>query len=88
MMRSFGMGAWIVSTLALAAGAADVSPTDVVFVRQAARRWVFDPGSGIPLWGLYPDRVVGGEVMHPVVRQEGEGTTFTFTLPLASHAMG
>ena len=72
------MTAAMVSAMACMAGAAEVSPTDLVFVRQAARRWIFDQGTGIPLAGIYPDRVVAPDVMHPVMRTAGEGSVACF----------
>jgi hypothetical protein len=46
---------------------ADVTPMDIRFTRQAARRMVFDASQEIPLWSLRPAEIVGLEVMHPAV---------------------
>lgn len=49
------------------AGAADVTPDQLEFRRQAVRRMIFDKSQDIPLSGLVPSRIVGLDVMHPAV---------------------
>jgi hypothetical protein len=49
------------------AAAGQVTPMEIDFTRQAARRMVFDASQEIPLWSLRPAEIVGLEVMHPAV---------------------
>jgi hypothetical protein len=46
---------------------AEVTPDVLQFRRQAARRMIFDATQEIPLAGLHPSKVVGLDLMHPVV---------------------
>jgi len=50
--------------------AQDISPNDIEFRRQAARRMIFDKSQDIALSGLYPSKVVGLDVMHPAVGEQ------------------
>lgn len=45
----------------------DVTPQSLVFRRQATRRMIFDREERIPLASLQPEKVVGLDLMHPVV---------------------
>ena len=47
--------------------AGDISPAEIQFTRQAARRLVFDRTQEIALWSLRPDDIVGLDIMHPAV---------------------
>lgn len=49
------------------AARAEVTPDRLEFRRQATRRMVFDASQEIPLAGLDPAKVVGLDLMHPVV---------------------
>ena len=46
---------------------ADVTPELLEFRRQATRRMVFDANQEIPLAGFNPSKVVGLDLMHPLV---------------------
>lgn len=46
---------------------AEVTPDLLEFRRQATQRMVFDPSEDIPLAGLNPSKVVGLDLMHPLV---------------------
>jgi hypothetical protein len=50
-----------------AAVGAEVTPDRLEFRRQATRRMVFDASQEIPLAGLNPAKVVGLDLMHPIV---------------------
>jgi hypothetical protein len=50
--------------------AADVTPDQLEFRRQAVRRMIFDRSQDIPLSGLWPAKVVGWNVMHPPVGEQ------------------
>ena len=47
--------------------AAEVTPDQLEFRRQAVRRMIFDPSQDIPLSGLWPSKIVGLDTMHPPV---------------------
>ena len=47
-----------------------IQPTDLEFRRQAVRRMIFDQSQNIPLSGLIPAKIIGMDVMHPVVGQQ------------------
>ena len=47
--------------------AAEISPDQLEFRRQAVRRMIFDRSQNIPLAGLNPAKVIGLDVMHPPV---------------------
>jgi hypothetical protein len=47
--------------------AAEVTPDQLEFRRQAARRMIFDASEEIPLAGFNPSKVVGLDLMHPIV---------------------
>ena len=49
----------------------ELTPMDIAFTRQAARRLVFDAAQEIPLWSLRPSELVGLEVMHPIMPLDG-----------------
>ncbi|TVS15041.1 MAG: hypothetical protein EA424_17290 [Planctomycetaceae bacterium] len=69
--RVLGQVFWMIGTIGLMMGSslalAEVTPMDLAFTRQAARRMVFDARQEIPLWSLRPAEIVGLEVMHPAV---------------------
>ena len=46
---------------------ADVTPELLEFRRQATRRMIFDANQEIPLAGFNPSKVVGLDLMHPLV---------------------
>jgi len=48
-------------------GFKDVDPNTLVFRRQATRRMIFDRSQSIPLAGLDPRKIIGLDVMHPLV---------------------
>ena len=48
-------------------GAADVTPEQLEFRRQAVRRMIFDRSQEIRLAGLWPAKVIGLDVRHPPV---------------------
>jgi hypothetical protein len=50
--------------------AQEVQPDDMEFRRQAVRRMIFDKSQDIQLAGLWPAKVVGLDVMHPMVGQQ------------------
>ncbi len=50
--------------------AADVTPGQLEFRRQAVRRVIFDRSQDIRLAGLWPAKVVGLDVMHPPVGEQ------------------
>jgi hypothetical protein len=47
--------------------AAEVAPDQLEFRRQATRRMVFDASEEIPLAGFNPSKVVGLDLMHPLL---------------------
>ena len=47
--------------------AAEVTPDQLEFRRQAVQRMIFDKSQDIRLSGLWPAKVVGLDVMHPPV---------------------
>ncbi len=62
-------------TIALIANTADISAADVTpdqleFRRQAVRRMIFDRSQDIQLAGLWPAKIVGLDVMHPPVGEQ------------------
>ena len=50
--------------------AAEVTPDQLEFRRQAVRRIVFDKSQDIRLSGMWPAKVVGLDVMHPMVGEQ------------------
>jgi len=50
--------------------AQEITPADLEFRRQAVQRMIFDRSQDIPLAGLYPEKVVGLDVMHPPVGEQ------------------
>lgn len=50
--------------------AAEVTPDQLEFRRQAVRRMIFDRSQDIWLAGLWPAKVVGLDVMHPAVGEQ------------------
>lgn len=61
MAALIGCGNFVETSLA------DVTPDHLEFRRQAVQRMVFDRSQEIPLAGFHPAKVVGLDVMHPVV---------------------
>jgi hypothetical protein len=59
--------------------AADVPPDQLEFRRQATRRMFFDRDQEIPLAGLQPAKIVGIEVMHPLVGTQTGNAEFEIT---------
>lgn len=51
-------------------GAAEMTPDQLAFRRQAVRRMIFDASQDIPLAGLWPAKVIGLDVMHPAVGEQ------------------
>lgn len=47
------------------------NPYNLKFRRQAVQRMVFDRSQNIPLSGFYPAKVVGLDIMHPLVEENG-----------------
>ena len=69
-MKKVTQRGWLILSVCAvlsARGVSSISPADIQFTRQAARRLVFDRTQEIPLWSLRPDEVVGVEIMHPAV---------------------
>jgi hypothetical protein len=58
---------------------ADVTPDQLEFRRQATRRMFFDRDQEIPLAGLQPAKIVGIEVMHPLVGTQTGNAEFEIT---------
>ncbi len=50
--------------------AAELTPDQSEFRRQAVRRMIFNKAQDIPSAGLWPARVVGLDVMHPPVGEQ------------------
>ncbi|WP_040414739.1 hypothetical protein [Cyclobacterium qasimii] len=45
---------------------AQTSPDEIKFTRQASKRLVFDEDQTIPLAGIWPEKITGLSVMHPI----------------------
>jgi len=60
----------------LGAGHADVAPEQLEFRRQSVRRMIFDRSQNIPLASLRPAKIVGLDLMHPLVGQQTGETQF------------
>ena len=48
------------------------SPSDIKFVRQSVRRFIFDKDQSIPLSALHPKEIIGMPVMYPTVHHSKE----------------
>ncbi len=59
--------------------AADVTPESLDFRRQATQRMFFDRDQEIPLAGLQPTKILGIEVMHPIVGTPTGNAEFEIT---------
>ena len=58
----------VLSVVVLSATArAEVTPELLEFRRQAAQRMIFDRAQEIPLAGFNPSKVVGLDLMHPLL---------------------
>ena len=57
--------------------AAEFTPDQLEFRRQAVRRMIFDRSQDIRLSGLWPAKVVGLEVMHPPVGEQANDPRLT-----------
>ena len=66
----------IVVVGSLGVGRADVAPDQLVFRRQAVRRMILDRSQVIPLASLSPAKIVGLDLMHPLVGQQTGETQF------------
>ncbi len=53
--------------------AAEVTPDQLEFRRQAVQRMIFDRSQDIRLSGLWPAKIVGLDVMHPPVGEQATG---------------
>jgi hypothetical protein len=58
LLSLFFLDAWV---------QAEVTPDQLEFRRQATQRMIFDENQEIPLAGLNPSKVVGFDLMHPIV---------------------
>jgi len=71
-----GITSWIVFVGSLGVGRADVAPDQLTFRRQAVRRMIFDRSQDIPLSSLRPAKIVGLNLMHPLIGQQVGETQF------------
>ena len=67
ILKSFYTCILVVYCLPLYTFAADLTPEELHFRRQAVKRMIFDSSQDIPLASLNPSKIVGLDVMHPKV---------------------
>lgn len=67
LVKDIGKAAMACAMLPWAVVQADVTPDQLEFRRQASQRMIFDANQEIPLAGFHPSRIVGLDLMHPLV---------------------
>ncbi|MCU0749111.1 MAG: hypothetical protein MUF13_06135 [Akkermansiaceae bacterium] len=67
LVKDIGKAALAFAMLPWTMVQADVTPDQLDFRRQASQRMIFDANQEIPLAGFQPSKVVGLDLMHPLV---------------------